>query len=251
MLLCRPRRPDLPRRPRALRLQGAVGRVRQGVVGEPAQGGAESNGHDQQRLPARQAQRHGDGAAKAGEERGALARLRGRQLLPLLLQIRRGRGGGAARRRPPPRRPARAGRRGRQEPHVVQALRGRQDDARRRRRGGLRLHAPPPRLLLRARGGRELLPRRLDRRSRQRRRHARPHRQCPARRTAGGEAERPAPGFPPGHQAGLAPLHARRRGRRGRRDRRRLEHLVRQRARPAGALRLTPPHTQRRAPRHT
>ena len=167
-------------------------------------------------------------AADAGEGRGALARLRGRPLLPLLLPLRGGRGGQAARRRPQQGRPARARRRGRQGPHRVQALRGRPHDERRRQGDGLRLCAQPPRLLLRAEGGRELQPRRLDGRRRPGGRGAREarrrrRRRRAARDAAGEEAERPVGGLPSGHRRVVAAVHA---GRLGRRDGRRREHLV-------------------------
>lgn len=60
-----------------------------------------------------------------------------------------------------------------------------------------------------------------------------PTRSGAARDAADGEAERPLDGFPPGHRRELAALHARRRGGR---DGGRREHLVRQRARAAGAI---------------
>ena len=99
----------------------------------------------------------------AGEERRALARLLGRQLLPPVLPLRRGRGREAPRRHPPRRRHARARRRQGARLDGVQALRGRHDDGGGRLQQRLLVRPLAPGLLLLAAAGGVLQPRRLDR----------------------------------------------------------------------------------------
>ena len=70
-LVRRHRRPHDPRHPREARLQGAVGQLRQGVDRLAAQGRRERRCHHQQRVRAREAQRHQDvEAGGQGERRG-------------------------------------------------------------------------------------------------------------------------------------------------------------------------------------
>ena len=98
----------------------------------------------------------------AGEERRALARLLGRQVLPLVLPLRRGRGREAPRRHPPRRRHARARRRQGARLDGVQALRGRHDDGGGRLQQRLLVRPLAPGLLLLAAAGGVLQPRRLE-----------------------------------------------------------------------------------------